>query len=493
MELNPKLFIKIDETKYLSTDNTWRYRPIIRIFYKHYEKMKYWLYKEDIYEELKQYKEFKDYTMENLKNDLVVLVENKNLWTHQDTAKVKTVEDFKNKQFRYQLSEYTIEIERLVYRLENMSTERQASLEASLIERFREGLKEVNSIKHKESKEIYAWWKSLNNDFKNLNENYQDFIRGFYSPKAEELMQTTEFLVFKEKFIQYLREFIKGLQFNAHTIEGLFKEINKEDVKELINKVLEYEKNIPRIEYDLIEEEFIDNNIGRWESMYQWFINTGSNKSDSERLLEFTNEIIMRITRYAAQISERKNSASSRRLEYRKLLKLFYNCKDLEEAHKLSAVTVGVFNMRHIKGSSIRATESINSSILEEKPHEVIIKPRVRTYREKSQKTPIQDKSQLKKEKQLILLKQREEERLIIEALIKDNRIDFATLPTLKPIERHTLLRWISKGNSNKSKRGKTEYGRAYKLVLPHNNQTIQLKCEDGTFKMPAYTIEFKE
>ena len=43
----------LEETKYLATENTWRYRSISRIIYENYEKMKYWLYKEDIYEELK--------------------------------------------------------------------------------------------------------------------------------------------------------------------------------------------------------------------------------------------------------------------------------------------------------------------------------------------------------------------------------------------------------------------------------------------------------
>lgn len=492
MIIDNKIMKSINEVKYLSTENTWRYRPIIRIFYKNYEKMKYWLYKEDIYEELKKNEQFKDYTIDNIKNDLDYLVENKNLLTLQDASKVRTVEEFKNKQFRYQLSQYTIEIERLVLKLESLNTENQASLESSLIERFKENLEKVNYIKAKESKDMYDWWNSLNADFKNLNENYQDYIRGFYSPKAEELMQTTEFLIFKEKLIQYLREFIKGLQINAFAIEKIIKNINIEDIKFIISNVLEHEKTIPRMEYTIDEEEFIENNLGRWTSINEWFLNTGFKKSDCEKLMDFTNEIIMKITRYAAQIAERKNSAASRKVEYRKLLKLFYDCKDLEEASKLSSVTIGLFNMRHIKGNEIRGTESINSSIYEEKPHEVIIKPRIRGFKEKSIKNPIKDNKSRKEEQQKLLLKEREEERKLIEALIKDNRIEFKKLPILKPFERHTLLRWVSKGNNNKNKKGRTEYGKDYSLIYPSNNEMIAVRCEDGEFVMPAYIIEFK-
>lgn len=492
MLLDSKLLKSIDESKYLSTENTWRYRPIIRMFYKHYEKMKYWLYKEDIYEDLKKYEQFKDYTIDNLKYDLDALVQNKNLLTLQDTSKVKSVEEFKNKQFRYQLSKYTIEIERLVIKLENLETESGASLESSLIERFKENLEKVNSIKFKGPKEVYDWWNSLNNDFKNLNENYQDYIRGFYSLKAEELMQTTEFLVFKERLIQYLRDFIKGLQINAFIIENILKDIQVEDIKELISKVLVYEKTIPRIEYIIIDDEFIGNNIGRWDSINEWFLSNGFKNSDCERLMDFTNEIIMKITRYAAQISERKNSSASRKMEYRKLLKLFQNCSDINEAHKLSAVTIGVFNMRHIKGNSIRETESTNSSIYEEKPYKVTIKPRTKTYREKITKTAIKDKSEIKLQKQKLLIKQREDERNLIEALIVENEISFQKLPVLKAFERHTLLRWVSKGNSNKNKKARTEYGRDYSLISPENNETVILKCEDGEFRMPAYIIKFE-
>ena len=42
------------EAKYLNVDNTDRYRPIMRLFYLKYEKLKYWLYQEEVYAELKE-------------------------------------------------------------------------------------------------------------------------------------------------------------------------------------------------------------------------------------------------------------------------------------------------------------------------------------------------------------------------------------------------------------------------------------------------------
>lgn len=42
------------EAKYLNVENTDRYRPIIRLFYLKYEKLKYWMYQEEVFAELKE-------------------------------------------------------------------------------------------------------------------------------------------------------------------------------------------------------------------------------------------------------------------------------------------------------------------------------------------------------------------------------------------------------------------------------------------------------
>ena len=52
-----------------------------------------------------------------------------------------------------------------------------------------------------------------------LNQNYQDYVRDLNSLKAEKMMRTMEFLVFKDRLIDYLRGFIKGLQRNVGVIE----------------------------------------------------------------------------------------------------------------------------------------------------------------------------------------------------------------------------------------------------------------------------------
>lgn len=100
MEIQEKMRKPMLEAKYLNVENTDRYRPIIRLFYLKYEKLKYWLYQEEVFEELKEDPYFADYTMEQCQQDLTALASWGNLVTIQDTRKVTTIEELRWKNCR---------------------------------------------------------------------------------------------------------------------------------------------------------------------------------------------------------------------------------------------------------------------------------------------------------------------------------------------------------------------------------------------------------
>ena len=198
VQVSDKLLKPLTEVKYLNADNVSRYRCIMRIFYENNEKLNYWLYQEDVYEEMKKDSYWSEYTIEQCQQDLASLVEWKNLNTMQDTKKVASIEEFKNKKYRYQISEYSVQIERLVLRLENLLVE-GASLEPTLLERIRRNIEKFSKMVEEEQADVNAWWNDLNSDFVRLNQNYQDYIRDLNSVRAEEMMHTKEFMVFKDR------------------------------------------------------------------------------------------------------------------------------------------------------------------------------------------------------------------------------------------------------------------------------------------------------
>ena len=90
----------ITEAKYLAQENSYRYRPIMRFFYHKYEQAENWLYKEDVYDELKD--KIPNYTIEELERDLDFLVDNMSLTTVQDSRNANSIEEFNLKRLRYQ-------------------------------------------------------------------------------------------------------------------------------------------------------------------------------------------------------------------------------------------------------------------------------------------------------------------------------------------------------------------------------------------------------
>lgn len=492
MKLDNMQVRNIDEVKYLCTDNTWRYRSIMRVMYRQYEKMKYWLFKEEIFEELKKYEAFQNYTLEQLKLDLEQLTLWNNVTAIADTTKVKTVEEFKNRAFRYQLSVYSIEIERMLIGIEHMRIENTSTLEQALVEQFYHLLLKYHEILNSEDKKVYEWWKALNVAFKELNQSYRDYIGKFYSPKTEELMKAAAFLVFKEAFIGYLRDFIKGIQMSTRSIREVLNELSEEDIHIMLEKVLRYEKSIVNMELEIDDEEYMDINKGRLLSMAEWFVSKDGKPCLVDKLVENTNEIIRKITRFAAQIADKRNNNVNRKEEYRKLAQLFEACEDIEEAHKLSSMVFGSMGTMHIKCGEERETESMSSSIFDENPTKLVLKPRVRTYRNKVIKNPIVDKTQLKAEKRQAILKHRKQEERSVERFILKGAIDFAQLPVLKTRDRQLLLRWLAKGKGGTKEWRKTESGKLFK-VEKVSRENIVLHCEDGSLTMPHYVMRFKE
>ena len=76
MQVSDKLIKPLTEAKYLNADNVSRYRCIMRIFFEHYEKLKYWLYQEEVYEEMIQDPLFADYRPKQCQQDLTMLTGN---------------------------------------------------------------------------------------------------------------------------------------------------------------------------------------------------------------------------------------------------------------------------------------------------------------------------------------------------------------------------------------------------------------------------------
>lgn len=487
-------FQQINETSYLSVQNAPIYRKIMRCFYREYEKMHFQLYKEDVFRLIKEDEEFETYSMDQLILDLEALVKWKNLTPIQDPGKVYTIADYKNKQYRYTMSEYAVEIERLTVRLENLFLE-SGNLSTNFFVRLERGLEEIGNMEQAELRQVNEWWQTLQEDFKRLNQNYQDYLRDFYSGKTEKLMKSVEFMVHKDKFIKYLNEFVQELQRHSKRMEQLLEKHTKLMENVVLEKVVQSELDIPHAFLELhgnAEPSIRENVYGKWKSLKNWFVDDLGQECEAKKVLKITSDIIRNIIQNAALIVQIQNWGISRKDDYKKFLELFIKCEDLEEAHKLSAHVFGVQQIEHYKVNIPRESDDINCSIYQEEPEEFWLKPHTRGYREKKDRIGFSDKSLEKMAQRESYLRKAQRQRELVLRYIKDQKIRFAEIDeVISEDTRSIFLQWIALANMSSQKLGRTEYGQEYLLVKREGS--CVLRCEDGDLRMPDYVLEFKE
>lgn len=483
----------IDETSYLSVPNASTYRKIMRCFYREYEKMNFQLYKEDIFELVKKDPLFETYTMDQLVLDLNALVKWKNLTPIQDPGRVYTIADYKNKQYQYTMSEYAVEIERLTVRLENIFLE-SGNLSTNFFVRLEKSLDEASMMERASLKEVNEWWNLLQEDFKRLNQNYQDYLRDFYSGKTEQLMKSVEFIVHKDKFIQYLTDFVQEMQRHSRKIERILVQNIPVIEETVLEKVVQSELDIPHAQLEVhgnAEQSIRENVQGKWKSLKNWFVDTEKRECECKKVLKITNDVIRSIIQNAALIVQIQNWGISRKDDYKKFLELFLKCENLEEAQKLSAHVFGVQKIEHFKTLEPREEDTINKSIYEEPPTEFLLKPHTRNYREKKDKRGFSDKTMEKMIQREAYLKQVQGQKEIVMHYIKDHKIVFSEISErVTEDTRKVFLQWIAQANMNSQKKGRTEYGQEYRLM--REKGTCVLKCEDGDLTMPSYILEFR-
>jgi len=462
---------KIDEVKYLTVENSERYRVIMKCMFNFFNEMKYWLYKDEILEAIKNYYGFENYSLEQLESDLSSLLEWKNLIGDADTKNVNSIKDFKNRKFKYQISKNSLEIEKMLIILENLSVESESHLNSNFMIKFINLLIDYKKVKNKSPKDIYEWWGEVKLSFKTLSSNYTNFISQFSSEKIDNILKVEDFLIFKEKFLKYLNDFIKEIQLNYGGIEYLLKsEILKEQEK-FLDIIYEYEMNIPSAK-KADKQEYMNINSERLKAMSNWFISYDGKEPLIKALFDNTNLIINKIIKYAMKIYEDR-SISYRRDEYLYLIEKFENCKNLKEAQELSSKVFGIQGTKHIKGIEVRETENTNSSVYLEKPTRVLLTEGRRGAANVVVKSPFKMNTDEKLQKIKERLEMVNQEKNILLKFKENCNLELKKMPLLTKEERRLILKNISR----------EEY---------LSKDKVSLKCVDGDLELPDLKVEVK-
>ncbi len=471
---------QINEVKYLVQENTYRYRRIMQFFYNKYEEAEYWLYKEDVYEGVKE--TIDNYDMESCERDLEFLLANYSLTRMQDTHNLETIDDFKFKNFRYQLTDKAVIIERMIHDLDELEV-KVYNLEPRLFDKINQFLKEL--INNYESKNVSDTWLDLIASFKELNENYQDFLKKFYEPRTEELMQNEVFLEYKTDFINYIKSFIDGYIKSISGIRKSLEILDDKKINSIINTLAFYQEMTPMLNADFDVEKYKKLNLAKWTSLKKWFAQ--SETSEGSRLLEATNKIIEKIYKCVNALNELHGNMINRREEYKEICTLFDKCDNINDANKLFGSLFGIINIKHFSGNTnIKTDALINSYNVE--PVVFNIEPINRERKIKNNNSYIVDKS-IEKEKILKKIAQLEENRKNkISNLIKKGKIELVDQIKLDEIERRYILELIEKYDGSKTK--ESQFGLFYTIEKGQGKCIIE--SPDGLFELDSRIINME-
>lgn len=481
----------VPETFYLSVPGVAHYRVIMRMMYIENERFHYPLYPEEILELVKQNEGFDDYTILDLKQDLAQLVEWNNLIAIQDPGIVRTIAEYKNKQYRYSMSDRAIEVERLTIRLENLDME-SGNLSSNYFLRIESALRRLEDEKKMNLEETAEWWHMLQEDFKVMNQNYKDYLRDFYSPEAANLLKSVEFVLHKDRFIQYLEKFIRQMQLQSRKIGSLLLSVNDRFNNEVLDQIVTGEMQLPRTSKSEKSAEEIHTDIeNRWLSFERWFISMDGQKAECDRILEITNEIIRNIIENANLIVQMSNYGVSRKDDYRHFIEMFLDCETMSDAHCLSAHLFGIQHIQHIRTDSLEISDDLKGSAYKQCESTAELESHSRTYREKRAKEGVVDRSMDKMMERVRYVEEINRKNEMVRKYMQDDVLDIADIQDVIPsFLRTAILTWISNANMSVSRTGRTETG--WKFHLKKMDETCTLKCEDGNIIMPRYILEFE-
>lgn len=484
----------LTEVSYLTAQNAPLYRAIMRTFYLEKGRLHMQLRPQEVLALLRERDDGEVYTPEQVEPALKMLVGWKNLIAVQDPGHVATIEEYLNRQFRYSITDAASEVEEMTLRLETRFLEGNA-LSGRLFEQILVRLRHLQEIwRSAPHKELSECWHSILEDFRRVNRNYQDFIKSFLDVGSDRLLRSTEFLLQKDAFLTYLREFVQTLQSQSGRIARVLQALQEEEPS-LLERLTAAEEAIPRMPAEAPAPgglTIAQNVRGNWQSLLLWFVEDENGESESRKVMAYTDDVIRRIIQNAALLIQLQSLSVSRREDYRRYMALFYACKTTEEAHCLSAHLFGASAPAHFVQNAARTTDDINSRTADEPPLLFPVEPHTRSYKPRAEKAGFASRAAEKARYRDRQIELRREKEALIARYLTGSVLDLSAIRgTVPALLRQTLLKWISQALSSKDRKAVTEYGRSF--VLETADRQICLNCEDGDLWLPAYRIRFEQ
>jgi uncharacterized protein (TIGR02677 family) len=478
--IHPSLLKKVPEAAYLNAENAARYRPILRYFYLQHTAHRYWLSFDEIFENVRP-AAGADYTPEFCEQDLAQLTAWGNVMAEQEKSRARTIDEFQRRRLQYQLTPYSIALERLLCELETSGTAK-GSLDPTLLDRLwsrLEGLaRDMSDLRRtrRDWTEAYEYFQQIVNDA-------NDFLSAMHRSRPQDLNQIEAFLAFKEVLVQYLSAFINQLMDVAEKIRALFESWPTEKLIDLL--VVHDSTLMPSPDGRMPEAPAVRSAYSaQMRAIQEWFRRGGG----VEILRRVTADAIEMTVRHAQRLVDRRTFGVSRRRELLELAKRFADCRTVEEAHALAASTLGCALPRHLLCRDQPFVVS-DESVWAQAPEELPLTRIHRSTRSRSVGAPIEDRSREQQEVLRAELEARRREAALWDELFADGEIDLTGFDVPEPAVRGRLLHILGRCAASPDGSALVPDGSRIELLAPLHDGPGRIDSPDGTLHLPAYRL----
>lgn len=485
---------KVMPVNYLTVENFQRYRKIMRFFYQRHRQMQGSLYRPEVIA-MMQEEYLASYSELEVDQDLEFLVTWGNLQKQQEMVRPRSIEEYRNKNFRYQITEAGVLVEEMVYQLTHAKQVSRGALDEGGFRRLLELLKNLIAGVG----DPVDVWLEIRQEFGKIREETANYIRYITSPEVDSRMKTEAFLVYKDKFVAYLRDFIISVQSLYFEFEQVIKHLPEVDADTLVAGLYQKEQEIPTLN-GLTESEVQQQFFGECQALYTWFIADGDRSSEYDNLMEQTDQMISKITNLIYYFGQEIQQYQSRKKDYLQIAKWFAQADELADSQKMYAAIFGMTNSRHFYVTEGTEATSNREDSWKLAPGTLILKKRGRGARQERKASSFQmDLSKQIAERETYrarLALQREK----INSYFTNGRLDFADVKELDTDSRKLFLRWISRAITTqipdrqttqqlKIQTIATELDFQVKVTI-RPEERITVACEDGELTMPHVVME---
>ena len=341
---------KLKVFEYVTAEKAPMYRAVMRVFMNSKERFALHLRPADVLANIAAIPTVEPVDLPAVEALLNQLCDWGNLESHPDTADVTTVEDFLRRRYLFQITARGEAAERAIAAYEE-NVLQPGELQTAALADIRNLLEEL--VRFAESAEIDGAkitlaLRTLCSSFEELTSRAQIFMSGLQRRIDLQRIEFEEFILYKERLIDYLQRFVGELVIAADEIASALRRIEAAGVDRLLTSAARRETA------DLLNATPEDVQSAalhwrnRWQGLRSWFIGNETSPSHAETLRGRALSAIPALLTAVANINDRRVTRIDRVNDLRTLARWFAEAETESDAHCLWRAAFGLHASRHL-------------------------------------------------------------------------------------------------------------------------------------------------